>query len=144
IGHGLNFQGFYNLTTGAPNGGYPDIYSSNVFDNNSGLNWIAMTNDQRKAAATGGGLAWTGANVTAQVPMALAPKILLQAGGTASGQFEFGTAEFGPTATPANFSGSLVVANDGSANPTQSCVASPAGAYAGKIALVDRGTCAFE
>ncbi|HYM85207.1 MAG TPA: PA domain-containing protein, partial [Pseudoxanthomonas sp.] len=34
--------------------------------------------------------------------------------------------------------------NDGSALPTQGCVASPVGAYAGKIAIVDRGTCAFE
>jgi len=28
--------------------------------------------------------------------------------------------------------------------PSQGCSASPAGAYAGKVAIVDRGTCAFE
>src|SRR5690606_32678833 len=37
-----------------------------------------------------------------------------------------------------------VLVNDGSATPTQGCVASPANAYAGKVAVVDRGTCAFE
>src|SRR5690606_23270847 len=52
IGHGLNFQGFYNLTTGAPNGGYPDVYSSYVFDNVSGLAWTAMSDAQRRVAAT--------------------------------------------------------------------------------------------
>ncbi|MEN1972760.1 PA domain-containing protein [Luteimonas sp. MJ204] len=144
IGHGLNFQGFYSLATGAPQSGYPDIYSSFVFDNVSGLNWIDMTNAQRQVAATGGGLAWTGANVIAQVPMALAPKMTLTGGGTVSGEFEFGTAAFGAEPTPANFSGELVLVNDGSANPGQGCVASPANAYAGKIAIVDRGTCAFE
>ncbi|MGY0651912.1 PA domain-containing protein [Luteimonas sp. A537] len=144
IGHGLNFQGFYSLASGAPQSGYPDIYSSFVFDNVSGLNWIDMTDAQRRTAAIGGGLAWTGANVTAQVPMALASKIALTGGGTVSGEFLFGTAEFGPEATPANFNGELVLVDDGSADPSFGCEASPAGAYAGKIAVVDRGTCAFE
>jgi hypothetical protein len=144
IGHGLNFQGFYNLTSGAPQSGFADIYSRFVFDNASGMAWVDMTNAQRQAAVVAGGLAWTGPTVTAQVPMALAPQIALTGGGTISGQFAYGTAEFGPPATPANFSGQLVLVNDGSANPTQGCQASAAGAYAGKIAVVDRGTCAFE
>lgn len=144
IGHGLNFQGFYNLATGAPQSGYPDIYSSNIRDNITGLDWIAMTNAQRVTAATGGGLVWTGAQVTDEVPMALAPKIELTAGGGVSGTFLYGTAAFGPAPTPANFSGALVLVNDGSATPNQGCAASPANAYAGKIAIVDRGTCAFE
>ena len=144
IGHGLNFQGFYTLTSGAPFNGMPDIYSSFVHDNVSGLDWIDMTNAQRQAAVTGGGLVWTGSNVTDQVPVALGAKIVLAAGGTASGEFVYGTAQFGAEATPDNFSGELVLVNDGSANPTFGCEASPAGAYAGKVALVDRGNCAFE
>lgn len=144
IGHGLNFQGFYNLASGVAQSGYPDIYSSFVYDNVSGLNWTAMTNAQRVTAATGGGLAWTGPHVTAEVPVALAPRIVLAGGGTVGGTYAFGTAEFGAPATPANFSGALVLVNDGSANPSQGCVASPANAYAGKVAIVDRGTCAFE
>lgn len=144
IGHGLNFQGFYNLASGAPQSNYPDIYSSFVFDNVSGMAWTSMSNAQRVAAATAGGLAWTGANVNDQVPLALAPKITLNGGGTVGGTFAFGTAVFGAPATPANFSGELVLVNDGSANPSEGCAASPANAYAGKIAIVDRGTCAFE
>ena len=144
IGHGLNFQGFYSLVTGAPNGGYPDIYSRFVFDNVSGINWIDMTNAQRQVAVTGGGLVWTGPSVTDQVPVALGQKIVLAAGGTASGEFAYGMAQFGAPATPDNFGGELVLVDDGSANPTFGCEASPAGADAGKVALVDRGACAFE
>src|SRR5690606_7256935 len=124
--------------------GFTDIYSSHVFDTVSGVNWADMTNAERVAAATSGGLAWTGAHVTAEVPMALAPAVALVAGGTASGELDYGTAAFGAPATPANFSGELVLVNDGSATPSQGCAASPAGAYAGRIAIVDRGTCAFE
>ena len=143
IGHGLNFQGFYSLTTGAPVApGYTDIYSSFVYDNASGQAWSQMTDAQRRTAATAGGLVWTGGNVSSQVPVALAPKVALTLG---SSEFEYGTAVFGPPATPANFNGQLVVVNDGSgATGSQGCAASPAGAYAGKIAIVDRGTCAFE
>ena len=143
IGHGLNFQGFYSLPTGAPIAeDYTDIYSSFVYDNASGQAWSQMTDAERVAAATAGGLVWTGANVNSQVPMALAPKVALTLG---SSEFEYGTAEFGAAATPANFSGQLVVVNDGSgATGSQGCAASPANAYAGKIAVVDRGTCAFE
>ena len=143
IGHGLNFQGFYNLASGAPVApGYTDIYSSYVYDNASGQAWSQMSNAQRVVAAKAGGLVWTGANVNAQVPMALAPKVALTLGAS---EFEYGTAEFGAPATPANFNGQLVVVNDGSgATGSQGCAASPANAYAGKIAVVDRGTCAFE
>ncbi|WP_233348209.1 MULTISPECIES: PA domain-containing protein [unclassified Luteimonas] len=144
IGHGLNFQGFHNLATGAPQSGFTDIYSSFVYDNATSKAWNAMTNAERVAAAKSDALAWTGAEVTAQVPDALAPLTMLVASGTATGSFAFGTAAFGPEATSANFNGAVVLVNDGSAAPSQGCVASPAGAYAGKVAIVDRGTCAFE
>ena len=144
IGHGLNFQGLYTLSPGAPFNGRHDIYGTFVHDTVSGLDWVDMTNAQRQAAVTGGGLVWTGAAVTDEVPIALAPVTTLNGGGTISGQFVYGQAQFGAPATPANFSGELVLVNDGSANPTFGCVASPAGAYAGRIAVVDRGNCAFE
>ena len=144
IGHGLNFQGFYNLSTGAPNGGYPDIYSSFIVDNNSGLAWIDMTDAQRRTAVTGGALVWTGEHVSEQVPVALSPAVVLSGGGTVSGEFAYGSAAFGPPATPQNFGGELVLVNDGSASPSLGCEASAAGAYAGKVAIVDRGVCAFE
>ncbi|MEO5629386.1 MAG: PA domain-containing protein [Thermomonas sp.] len=146
IGHGLGFSGFGSVTTGAPLAGFPDIYSSFVFDNVSQLGWYdpAMTNTGRKNAVIGGNLVFRGATVTQQVPMVLSEKVVLRASGTLDATYNFGTAAFGPEATAANFVGSVALVNDGSAAPTQGCAASPAGAYAGKIAIVDRGGCGFE
>ena len=144
IGHGLGFQGFTSLASGAPFLGFPDVYGTNVRDNASGQAWNALSNAGRAAAVVGGQLVWTGANVTDQAPVALGPLVNLIASGTLSANYEYGTAQFGPAATPANFSGNVVLANDGSATPTFSCQASPAGAYAGQVAIVDRGGCAFE
>ena len=148
IGHGLNFQGFYNTSTGAPFGTapnqFPDIYSRNVFDNASDSNWVDLTNAGRLTAYTSEQLVWTGENVTAQVPDALAALRRLFVTGGLTASYDFGTAAFGAPPTQANFAGQIVAVNDGSATPTQGCAASPSGAYAGRIALVDRGTCAFE
>ena len=148
IGHGLNFQGFYSTTTGAPFGTppnvFPDIYSSNVFDNASNMTWVSMTNAQRLTARTGEQLVWTGATVTDQVPDALAALQRLFVAGSLNASYDYGTAAFGPVPTQANFAGQIAAVNDGSSTPTQGCVASPANAYANRIALVDRGTCAFE
>lgn len=144
IAHGLGFSGFGNVVTGAPLAGYPDIYSRFVFDNNSQKGWYALDNAGRQAAVVGGNLVFRGAEVTAQVPLVLDPKFTLRASGTFSGDLVFGSASFGPDPTPANFNGSVVMVNDGSAAPNLGCAASPAGAYAGKVAIVDRGSCAFE
>lgn len=144
IAHGLGFSGFGNVSTGAPLAGFQDIYSTFVFDNNTQRGWYQMDNLGRVAAVTGGNLAFRGGNVTAQLPLVLDERQVLRASGTVSGDFAFATASFGPPATAANFTGSLVLVNDGSAAPTLGCAPSPAGAYAGKIALVDRGACEFE
>jgi hypothetical protein len=144
IAHGLGFSGFGNVSTGAPLAGFQDIYSRFVFDNVSQKGWYELTNAERAAAAVGNGLVFRGPTVTAQVPMVLNPREVLQVSGTLTASYEFNTAAFGPPATAANFTGSVVLVNDGSAAPSLGCVASPAGAYAGKIAIVDRGACAFE
>ncbi|MEP6633642.1 MAG: PA domain-containing protein, partial [Luteimonas sp.] len=148
IGHGLNFQGFYNLATGAvPSNTQPtwgDIYSNNVFDDATSKTWVSMTPAERVTAATADKLVWTGATVTAQVPAALGPLIELNVTGNLTATYEYGTASFGPTATTGNFTGAAVVVDDGSANPTQGCNALTNGAaVTGNIAVVDRGTCAF-
>ena len=77
-------------------------------------------------------------------PAALDPLQRLRVTGDITANYEYGTAAFGPAATVANFNGDVVLANDGSATPTQGCAASPAGAYTGKVVIIDRGTCAFE
>lgn len=144
IAHGLGFSGFGSVVSGAPLAGFQDIYSRFVFDNNSQSRWYQLNNAGRAAAVTGGNLAFRGPQVTAGVPLVLDDRIALRAGGTAMGEFTYGTAAFGPPASPANFGGSVVLVNDGSALPSQGCAASPAGAYSGQVALVDRGSCAFE
>lgn len=144
IGHGLGFQGFDNLTTGAFFSGFPNVYGANVFDNVSDTAWNDLTNAGRVAAAIGGSLAWTGDEVTGLVPVALNPLLRLDASGTVDADYTINPAAYGPAVTTSNFSGSVVAVDDGSGNPTQGCAASPAGAYDGQVALVDRGTCSFK
>ncbi|MEP6633645.1 MAG: PA domain-containing protein [Luteimonas sp.] len=146
MGHGLNFQGRYNLATGAPPApGFTDIYSTLVFDNATSKNWTAMTNAQRVVAAKADALVWKGAAVTAQTSIALSQRTDLFLTGKVNGSFQMVTAGYGPIATPANFGvGAIVLANDGSANPTLGCAATAPDAYAGKIVLIDRGTCSFK
>lgn len=144
IGHGLGFLGFGNVNTGAPLAGYQDIFSSFVYDDATQKGWYELTNAGRVTAEKAGKLVFRGPNVTAQVPLVLGEALGLRASGNTVGNYEYGTAVFGPAVTTSNFNGQVVVVNDGSAAPTQGCSASPAGAYAGKIALVDRGTCGFE
>ena len=150
IGHGLNFQGFYSLTSGAPFGTapnvFPDIYSRNVRDNGTGMAWTDLTNAQRVTAAIGGGLVWTGATVTAEAPAVLGPQVnlfLLLSGRPLD--FPMVTAGYGPVATTANFTtGQIVRAKDPSGGTSLGCAAFPAGAYTGKTVLMDRGSCSFK
>ena len=144
IAHGLGFSGFGSVITGAPLAGFQDIYSRFAYDNVSQMSWYQLTNAGRVAAVTGGNLVFRGAQVTSEAPLVLDDKTVLRASGNATGDFAYGTASFGAPATLANFNGSVVLVNDGSALPSQGCFASPAGAYTGRVAIVDRGTCAFE
>ncbi|MPZ62920.1 MAG: hypothetical protein GEU93_16845 [Propionibacteriales bacterium] len=60
----------------------------------------------------------------------------------AAGRYPAAGAAFGPEPTLEGFAGDIVLANDGSENPTEGCdplIGFPAGA----IALIDRGSCAF-
>lgn len=60
-----------------------------------------------------------------------------------AGVYTTGTAQFGPAVTATPITGQLQLVNDGSANPSLGCAASPAGSLIGKIAVIDRGECAF-
>jgi Zn-dependent metalloprotease len=55
-----------------------------------------------------------------------------------------GTAAFGPPITSSfTVTGDVALANDGIAPGSDACTALPAGSLAGKVGLVDRGTCGF-
>jgi hypothetical protein len=153
MAHGLGFSGFYNLTTGANNGGRDDIYSSMVMDNSvgaSGTKWNAMTNAQRVTAAKNDGKLVTLAPIAnSEAPLFLGAPIDLKDSNNVA--YPYGTAEFGPAATIANFSGELALPTGlgtAQANSEGCSDASgdlePLGGVSGKIAVIRRGTCSFQ
>lgn len=157
IGHGLGFSGFGNLTTGAALAGNdgvgrPDIYSSFVYDNTQEKGWYELTNAERVTSALNdGNLVFTGAHVKAEAPLALSNPLVLRvsAPSGAAGDYAFNPGAIGPAASPANFNGEAVVASgpsaDGTTTDAQACAPiTNAAAVNGRVALVDRGTCAFS
>jgi hypothetical protein len=146
IGHGLSFSGFIDKTTGAlADFGYgpqSDVYTHFAYDNQSNKTFDdpTMTDAVRlQTIKTPGRLVWSGGQVTAQAPSFLAPGTVLRvtAPAAVAGDYEYGSAGFGPAATPANFNGQLV-----QGVPTNGCTAITS-AVTGKIALISRGACAF-
>ncbi|MGF6710667.1 hypothetical protein QFZ41_001631 [Luteibacter sp. W1I16] len=147
MAHGLGFSGFNSLTTGSPYVGddgvaRPDIYSTFVFNDTQMKKWYDLTPAQRVTAALDdGNLVFTGATVKAEAPLALGtPNVFrVTAPAAAAGDYGYSQAAFGPTATSSNFTGSVA-----QASPADGCAAITNGsAIAGKIALIDRGTCDF-
>ncbi len=148
IGHGLGFSGFLNKTSGALLGGFPDVYTRVAYDNQQGLRFTdpLMTDALRAVSMrTPGRTVWDGGTVNAQAALILDDLLLLRTSGSLSANFSYGSAGFGAPATVANFSGALMMVNDGAGADTgDGCEALPAGSLAGKIAFVNRGTCGFE
>lgn len=140
MAHGLGFSGFNTLSTGAQLQNKPDIYSTFVKDNVTGKAWVDMTNAERKTAALNDGhLVFTGAEVKSEAPLALQPLIAFNVTAPAAiaGSYDYNSATFGAAPTPANFTGGVARPADPLA-----CGALD-NTVAGKIALIDRGTCAF-
>lgn len=64
MGHGLGFSSFVNSSTGAFNSGFPDVYSTFMFDRTTSTFWNAMNNAERQASAINtNNVLWDGANV---------------------------------------------------------------------------------
>jgi hypothetical protein len=159
LGHGLNFQTFVTKDTGANLGtdddhplGFTDIYARHLFDTQIGLHWNDMTATERQASALHfGRLVWDGATVTHDVPNVLSigsPEVRVTAPASIAGLYQFGTAAFGPQVGQPDVSSAIVpavdAANAAGPSTTDGCTAfTNASAVAGKIALVERGTCGF-
>jgi PA domain len=156
LAHGLGFSNFVNEATGNVLGAgtalaFPDVYTAFTRDNVTGKMWNQMSAAEIRAAAIRNGQeVWTGARVTSNAPSVLGPAIFLKLTlpAAVAGEYEFGTASFGATATPANFSGTIVVgldeANAAGPEPFDACTPlTNAAAVSGRIALVRRGTCGF-
>jgi hypothetical protein len=162
LGHGLGFQNFVTEQTGANLGNffdgprfYPlqtDVYSQFTLDTTNNLTWSNMTQAQRQASAVRNGrVVWNGANVTAAVPAVLlfgAPDVRVISPSAIAGSYQFGTASFGAPFGSPNVTATVVAAVDAAnvAGPatTDGCSAfTNAAAVAGRIALIERGTCGF-
>lgn len=150
-GHGLGFANAENEAAGTFPQGLPDIYSTFTYDNTTAKFWPAMTIAERQASALNyGNVVFTGASATAGAALILDPRTDFRVTAPASiaGAYPYGTAAFGTPASPANFSGSVVLATDAAntAGPSTTDGCSPItnfAAVAGNIALLDRGTCTF-
>ena len=157
FGHGLGFQTFTGRNsagalTGEQFAGLPSIWDHFMLDNTTGKTWVQMTNTERvNSALNFRNLAWTGANVTSNVPnvLSLGTPLLNISGpnaGPTAGMYQIGNASFGPALTAGGVSGQLmpVVAQPGGTGPgCEPFNATNARAVAGNIALIDRGVCGF-
>ncbi len=146
FGHGLGFL----TTTSASTGGYlasqPSVFDYFLQDDVSGKHWYQMTAAERTASAINTGhLVWDGSSVTAAVPRMLEHRPHAAFSGALTADDIVGQATFGAPLTLTGVTGDVVLANDGVGTTSDGCE-SPwvnAASVAGKVALVDRGTCTF-
>jgi hypothetical protein len=155
IGHGLNFANAVNEGTGGvptPVGAtepFGDIYSQYTMDVTTNKVWNAMTAAERAASAINvRHVSWSGRNLKLNQYRVLErgePGVKLSSSiGTTA--LMLGTAAFGPVLTPTGVAGEIVVALDAAdgpgPSPTDGC-SLILNDLAGRIALIDRGTCPF-
>lgn len=142
IGHGLGMSGrgvdfFQNR---------PTVYDLHMLDLTAGRTWDQMTAEQRRVSSTNTGkLVWNGANVSAKAAQLLQRPPVLTVGAK---NYDVGMASFGATLSRASMSGRVVPARDASneegPSATDGCTPyDNAADVAGKISLVDRGSCTF-
>lgn len=151
FGHGLGFANFASEVTGNLLAGRADIFTFYTKDNTTGKYWSQMTNAERVASAINTNqVIWDGINVTAAVPNVLTPGTPLLTVNSPSnlGPYRVGAAAFGPALSSPGVTGQLVAGLDpaDAAGPSTNDGCSPlsnAGAVAGNIALLTRGTCGF-
>jgi hypothetical protein len=150
--HGLGFITLVNVNTGAEFLGSPDIWERNILDTSAGKHWVDMTDEERAASALNGRkVAWDGAHIAAQAPSTLAlgtPVVTVGSPASIAATLAVGVADFGQPFFSPGVTGGLAAATDPSdstgPSTTDGCspLTNPA-EVAGKIALVDRGTCLF-
>lgn len=147
FGHGLGFISLVNNTTGALFNSKRDVFSNYLYDNTVGQLWPNMTNAQRVASSINtGNVAFSGQFATwnADNLLGYASELLVSAPAGVAGSYNVGDAGFGPTVASTPVTGQVVLAIDDTAPTSDACSAlQNAAALSGKIAMVDRGTCAF-
>ena len=149
--HGLGMSGSMDVSTGRFSQNMPNVFELHTLDLTTGLRFDQMTDAQRKAAAINGNqTVWDGPLTRRAARDVLAATTVLSvtpADGTTR-PFDINPATFGPSIGTRPTAGAIVAAVDAGdeAGPltTDACSAlSNAPELAGRIALVDRGTCTF-
>lgn len=148
VAHGLGFQSFSNVSSGALLAGLPDIYTTLTFDTEIGLSHAEMTDEQRRASFISGNIIWTGDAVNQAAPAFLDNRRFIEITQPASigEEIELSLAGFGPSASIDNFNGQVAIAIDEEGEGTTNDGCEPLinrEEVAGKIALIDRGACSF-
>jgi hypothetical protein len=144
--HGLGFLELASESTGELFLGIPDAYLVNMRDLTTGKQWDEMTDAERLASqVNSGNLVWTGPSVTADAPLVFGPRpsvVALNPQGI-KGSYEAQQASYGPgLRTNGGTTGKMVVVDDGDGVSSDGCQPIRNNVN-GKIALIDRGACAF-
>ena len=157
FGHGLGFQTFTDDATGAqvPSDedstvSFPSIWDYFLFDPQQRKTWAQMTDAERVTSAiTPRNLVWNGKQVTKDAHKVLnrgTPELFVAGGGLNKFYF-IGTAEFGPAIDKHTLISSemarVVDQADGRGLACTALDATNAKAVKGKVAIIDRGSCAF-
>lgn len=147
LAHGLGFLELVSESTGALFIGRKDIYSTFMFDTNQDKFFSEMTDAERlQAQVSGGALVWAGENVSAQAPEMLGPRpsIKILQPQALKGFLDVQQASFGPALVlNGGMTGQVALADDGEGVATDACEPISNRKLRGKIALIDRGGCAF-
>jgi hypothetical protein len=142
LAHGLGFQNITDGRTGAFVGNRPSIWDHFLYDLDRQALWVDMSDAERAASATNPRrVVWIGPNVLDGTGVALrrgTPR--LTAKGAVRGEFQVGTATFGPRLKWPGLSGFLIPLR---ASGCEALSTGNAFAVRGRIALVDRGGCSF-
>jgi hypothetical protein len=148
--HGLGFLTVTNGATGAFLAGRPSIFDEFLYDNSLGRTWVNMTAAERATSAVSvNHLTWSGPLVTSVVPSVLIPPPSVTVKPVTGGTIKIttvGVAGFGAPLTTTGTSAELMPVVDQPDGRGLACTplnSVNALAVAGKIALIDRGTCSF-
>jgi hypothetical protein len=144
--HGLGFVTLTDTQTGAQlatsptSASLPDVWEFSMFDLVAQKHWSEMSNTERAASAKNPRkLVWDGPSVTAAAPGILPsgrPTLTVLSPSSIMGEYLVGTAQFGPELSTSGLSGPL---QDTASTACTSALPS----LSNKIALLDRGGCAF-
>ncbi len=147
--HGLGFTSITG-SSGELLAGLPSIYNRYMYDSTLGKTWDVMTDSERQASAVNTNkLSWIGPYVNTSAPLVLAKgvaRLEVNSPPELKGDYRVGTALFGPPLSFPSITGEMGLVLDGAGVSSDGCeplTGAAAKAVKNKIALVDRGTCAF-